>query len=130
MDGFQDIMPMAEIPIDYAYYLMLFLAVIILPAILVVLIRIVLKKRRPVSRPTVEEVARNGLRQIDFHSTDSKALLYTFTLHAKRCVTPENEQRLQGLLLKLEPYKYTQEQQEIEAGLIEEMKGYVTDAIR
>jgi len=61
---------------------------------------------------------------MDFQN-DSKTIAYDFTLNAKICLNEKFEDEYNGIVSKLEAYKYKKEVQNIPNELKDDMKEYI-----
>ena len=106
MKELKDIKGIVTVPDDSFLQLMLTLGGGLLLILILVGVFLWLKKpKRRRQRPTPQILAREQLKTIDFK--DTKQSLYAFS-EATQVLIPEDE-RLQPLLDKLEPYKYRRE---------------------
>ena len=75
-------------------------------------------------KPTKKQIAKAYLKNMDFRN-DSKAIAYDFTLNAKICLNEKFEDEYNGIVSKLERYKYKKEVQNIPDELKDDMKKYI-----
>jgi hypothetical protein len=75
-------------------------------------------------KPTKKQIAKEYLKKMDFQN-DSKTIAYDFTLNAKICLNEKFEDEYNGIVSKLEAYKYKKEVQNIPNELKDDMKEYI-----
>ncbi len=119
---FQDIMPIEDITIDYSVYF-IYIGVFVFILLLAYLFKKFLFKKKEVQL-SQKEISINELKALDLDS-DSKEVLYRFTLLAKDCV--EDKERLDLVLKQIEPFKYKKENLGLDDKTKQLLKGYIDD---
>jgi len=124
-DKFQGNMNFVELKIDYLYYVYILLCLIILLMLIFFLIKKLKKKENLYISKEVELITK--LKSLDFDTSETRKVLYEFTLLAKQCKSEDNNLRLERILLKIEPLKYQRKDIALSKDLKILLKEYIDD---
>ena len=122
LDKLKDIKASSVIQIDFLPYILSGLTLVIVIVLLIGLF--IYFKNKKNKRPTKVQIAKQNLKNIDF-SKDTKDIVYNFTINASECLDAKNQDELEQIVRKLEPYKYKKVVTKISSDLIEDMKDYI-----
>ena len=120
LSSLKDIMPSQEIPTALLSWAMMLLCI----ALFLALGYRYLKKHSPQIPDTKAEI-RNRLKALNLHAKDTKAMLYQFTLDAKKYQEGEPSQALESILRAQEPYKYHAKPITLDTKLREKIAQYI-----
>jgi len=119
----QDDLAFEIVPIDYSFYLMLLVA-IVLSVIIIKIVFKTLKKEKYINKKSKEQRTLESLYNLDFNGKNYKQIAYDFTLLIKS-LHIESSKELEDILVDLEKYKYQKENIQIDMQLQKRMKGYI-----
>ena len=120
---FQDIMPLEDIAIDTNIYF-IYIGLFILAGLLIYLYtRFLFKKDTKTPNPYEQKIQK--LKELDLDRTDTKQMLYEFTLLAKD--TMKEKERLNLILDQIEPLKYKKDEVILDKKLKDLLRGYIDD---
>ena len=123
-----DIMPYANIEINYLNYIWLLICIIVFVITLIYLIKKIPQKIQK-KEDTIFEMAVKNLRSLDIEKSDAKTVLYEFTKNAKQCTNQYNEKKLEIILKQIEPLKYQNNKIVLDKKIKEMLKGYIQDEL-
>ena len=123
-----DIMPYANIEINYLNYIWLLICIIIFVITLVYLIKKIPQKIQK-KEDTIFEIALKNLKNLDIEKSDAKTVLYEFTKNAKQCTNEYNQKKLEIILKQIEPLKYQNKNIVLDRKIKEMLKGYIQDEL-
>ena len=123
-----DIMPYANIEINYLNYIWLLICIIIFVITLVYLIKKIPQKIQK-KEDTIFETALKNLKNLDIEKSDAKTVLYEFTKNAKQCTNEYNQKKLEIILKQIEPLKYQNKNIVLDRKIKEMLKGYIQDEL-
>lgn len=120
MDTLKDIKGIVEVT-DYSMYYLLGLIF----AVLLMMIGIIYLYKKPKRRkkPTSRAVALDNLRNINY--ANAKEIAYSFTLNTPIFINEKNRDEYEGILKKLEIYKYEKEVPQMNEDLKNEIQKYI-----
>ena len=119
LTSFKDIQESQVIQIDFSvYFIVMTLCIIIFSIVLYFL------RKKKTIKLTKEDIILQKLTNIDFNSSDTKKIIYNFTIYGKLSLKEEDKNSFEEILKKLEPYKYIQENKKLDTELINLMKQY------
>lgn len=119
----QDDLAFEIIPMDYSFYLMLLVAIVLSIIIIKIVFR-TLKKEKQINKKTKEQRTLEALHKLDFNTKNHKQIAYDFTLFIKS-LEFEPSKESEDILVELEKYKYQKENIQIDMQLQKRMKGYI-----
>lgn len=119
----QDDLAFEIIPMDYSFYLMLLVAIVLSIIIIKIMFR-TLKKEKQINKKTKEQRTLEALHKLDFNTKNHKQIAYDFTLFIKS-LELEPSKESEDILVELEKYKYQKENIQIDMQLQKRMKGYI-----
>lgn len=119
----QDDLAFEIIPMDYSFYLMLLVAIVLSIIIIKIVFR-TLKKEKQINKKTKEQRTLEALHRLDFNTKNHKQIAYDFTLFIKN-LEFEPSKESEDILVELEKYKYQKENIQIDMQLQKRMKGYI-----
>ena len=123
-----DIMPYANIDINYLNYVWLLICVIVFIVTLIYLIKKIPQKIQK-KQQTIFERAVKNLKELDIEKDDAKTILYEFTKNAKLCTNEFNIKKLEIILNQIEPLKYQDKKVVLNSKIKEMLKGYIQDEL-
>lgn len=123
-----DIMPYANIDINYLNYVWLLICVIVFIVTLIYLIKKIPQKIQK-KQQTIFEKAVKNLKELDIEKDDGKTILYEFTKNAKLCTNEFNIKKLEIILNQIEPLKYQDKKVVLNSKIKEMLKGYIQDEL-
>ena len=123
-----DIMPYANIEINYLNYIWLLICIVVFVITLIYLIKKIPQKIQK-KEDTIFEMAVKNLRSLDIEKSDAKTVLYEFTKNAKQCTNQYNEKKLEIILKQIEPLKYQNNKIVLDKKIKEMLKGYIQDEL-
>ena len=123
-----DIMPYANIEINYLNYIWLLICIVVFVITLIYLIKKIPQKIQK-KEDTIFEMAVKNLRSLDIEKSDAKTVLYEFTKNAKQCTNQYNEKKLEIILKQIEPLKYQNNSIVLDKKIKEMLKGYIQDEL-
>lgn len=119
----QDDLAFEIIPMDYSFYLMLLVAIVLSIIIIKIVFR-TLKKEKQINKKTKEQRTLEALHKLDFNTKNHKQIAYDFTLFIKS-LELDSSKESENILVELEKYKYQKENIQIDMQLQKRMKGYI-----
>lgn len=131
MNEFKDIMPNEIIVIDYLKYIYLIIFLILIIITLIFIIKKINKnKNNKKISLSKEQIA---IKNLDIDTPRAKQLLYDFTILAKECQNQKyeekNKDKLEEVLLKIEPLKYQKNEIILDESLKKILKEYIDDLV-
>ncbi len=120
LSQFKDIKTIESIQIDFTLYLLILTLCIILFSTIMFFLT-----RQKNIKLTKKEIVLEDFYNLDFNTTDTKSIIYNFTIYGKKTLITDHQVDFESILTKLEPYKYIKENKKLEDSLIYDMKNYI-----
>jgi len=120
LSQFKDIKTIEFIQIDFTLYLLILTLCIILFSMVMFFLT-----RQKNIKITKKEILLEEFYNLDFNTTDTKSIIYNFTIYGKKTLRKDHKANFESILTKLEPYKYIKENKKLEDSLVYDMKNYI-----
>ena len=123
-----DIMPYANIDINFYNYMWLAICVVVFIVTLIYLLKKIPQKIQT-KELSIKELAVKNLNELNIDTKDTKEVLYEFTKNAKLCTNEYNEKKLDIILKQIEPLKYQNTKVVLDEKTKQMLKGYIKDEL-
>ena len=123
-----DIMPYANIDINFYNYIWLAICIVVFIVTLIYLLKKIPQKIQT-KELSIKELAVKNLNELNIDKKDAKEVLYEFTKNAKLCTNEYNEKKLDIILKHIEPLKYQNTKVVLDEKTKQMLKGYIKDEL-